>query len=475
MKISFAIPAYNEELYIAACLQSIADLRTDPWVHEVIVVDNGSTDRTAEIAASFPGVRVVREPRKGLSFARQKALDVATGDLLACIDADTRVSADWLKTVQRHFEGNNIDCLIGSYEYYDLAAWKWRLKKFADSALWFMRSKKNYATGGNTVYRIETLRAAGGFNTNIPFYGEDVDTMMRMRRHGRVTVDEGLVASSSARRMNAEGFFKILVTYKLNSMWEAVMKKPLLVRPAEDWRPPSVTVVVPAYNEERRIAACLRSALESCTLGERIVVVDNGSTDRTAEIAASFPGVTVIRETRKGVAWARQAALDRATTTYVVSLDADTLLTRRWLDRAVRLLESRPDAACATGPYWYFDLPLWERCIHFTMVVGWDVLRTMFGFVQLTGGNAIYRTEALRRCGGFERKHPFWEEDLYLAIRLRAEGKILYRLSLCASSSGRRLKGQGFFTVLFYHFSNLIFANVGAPSLIRKPSDRAYR
>ena len=68
MRVSFVVPAFNEEAYVGACLQSIlceAEACGEPV--EIIVVNNASTDRTREVAQRFAGVTVVDEPRKGVT------------------------------------------------------------------------------------------------------------------------------------------------------------------------------------------------------------------------------------------------------------------------------------------------------------------------------------------------------------------------------------------------------------------------
>ena len=98
MRLSFVVPAYNEELYLADCLQSILDeIRSQPPCapdgidFEVIVVNNASTDRTRDVALGYPGVRVVDEPRKGLYSARQAGFEASSGALIANVDADSRL------------------------------------------------------------------------------------------------------------------------------------------------------------------------------------------------------------------------------------------------------------------------------------------------------------------------------------------------------------------------------------------------
>ena len=96
MKISFVVPAYNEQALLTRSLTAIRDeiqragqeLGKDA---EIIVVNNASTDRTREVALSIPGVTVVDEPRKGLVQARWCGFEHSTGELIANIDADTIV------------------------------------------------------------------------------------------------------------------------------------------------------------------------------------------------------------------------------------------------------------------------------------------------------------------------------------------------------------------------------------------------
>ncbi|MDB5194466.1 MAG: putative glycosyltransferase, partial [Parcubacteria group bacterium] len=90
LKISLIVPAYNEEKSIELCLEhAISNSNGD--LYEILVIDNASTDKTALIAASIRGVRVVREEKKGLTRARQRGYIEAKGNILAFIDADTEM------------------------------------------------------------------------------------------------------------------------------------------------------------------------------------------------------------------------------------------------------------------------------------------------------------------------------------------------------------------------------------------------
>jgi glycosyltransferase involved in cell wall biosynthesis len=105
LRVSIVIPTYNEQRHLGPCLEAIAAQTLRPF--EVIVVDNGSTDRTATVARSFPFVKVVSEPRQGRVFARGRGFDAVTGDIIGRIDADTMLPANWVEHVTRFYTDPN--------------------------------------------------------------------------------------------------------------------------------------------------------------------------------------------------------------------------------------------------------------------------------------------------------------------------------------------------------------------------------
>ncbi len=229
MTISIIIPAHNEEKYLSACLQSIRDHRTQQVI-EVIVVDNASTDKTADVAKKFPDVRVIREERKGLTFARQRGFLEAHGELIANVDADTRVSRHWFEILERRFaEHPGLIGLSGPYDYYDLSAWK----RFFVGLYWtFLAVPAWWITGavmvgGNFVVRRDALQRIGGFDTSIAFYGEDADLARRLHKIGTVRFDRRFIIQSSGRRLQSEGIIKTTWTYIVNYLSEIFLKRPV--------------------------------------------------------------------------------------------------------------------------------------------------------------------------------------------------------------------------------------------------------
>jgi len=231
MKLSFIIPAYNEEVYIGQCLKSLLEvLKQKNYPAEIIVINNASTDATKKIASSFPGVKVVDEFKKGLTRARQKGLETATGDWLAYLDADTRMSAHWIDIMEQAFRDNKkMVCLSGPYRYYDTPTW-WH--KFVLEAIWKISAPLTYffvgymVLGGNFVAKKKALIAMGGFDTTIEFYGEDTDIARRISKFGKSVFRMDFYILSSCRRFVEKGLMKVTLAYAANFIWQVILHKP---------------------------------------------------------------------------------------------------------------------------------------------------------------------------------------------------------------------------------------------------------
>jgi len=235
MRLSFVIPAYNEEAYLPACLESIlAQTRELGDEVEIIVVNNASTDRTREVALAYSGVRVVDEPRKGLTFARQAGFAASTGKLIANVDSDSRLTPGWVEKVLRSFAGDaKMVALSGPFVYYDLSPNQRVSVRVFYAVAFLVYALNRYVLragsmvqGGNFVLRRDALEKIGGFNTAIAFYGEDTDIARRMNQVGTVKFTFDLKMFSSARRLKQEGMLKIAARYTLNYFWTTFRKKP---------------------------------------------------------------------------------------------------------------------------------------------------------------------------------------------------------------------------------------------------------
>ena len=255
MRLSFVVPAYNEEAYLPACLDSIlAQIDTLPaGTCEIIVVNNASTDRTRHVALAYTGVRVVDEPRKGLTFARQAGFAASTGSLIANVDADSRLTPGWVAHILATFDLDEasaaaklaatsatsseawlpLAALSGPLLYYDLTPRQRRLVHIFYLTAWTTYALNRYilrvgsmVQGGNFVTTRSALEAIGGFNTAISFYGEDTDIARRLNAVGEVRFTFDLKMFSSARRLKSEGILTMAARYSLNYLWTTFLKRP---------------------------------------------------------------------------------------------------------------------------------------------------------------------------------------------------------------------------------------------------------
>jgi glycosyltransferase involved in cell wall biosynthesis len=117
MHISIVVPFYNEERYIEECIKSLLaqDYATDRY--EIIMVDNNSTDRSAEIVKRYPRVKLLSEERPGDFAARNRGVKEASGQIIAFTDSDTAPFSDWLQSIEATFKDPEVLVIIGNLQY----------------------------------------------------------------------------------------------------------------------------------------------------------------------------------------------------------------------------------------------------------------------------------------------------------------------------------------------------------------------
>jgi len=202
-RVSLVLPAYNEAAHLRACLDAIFAQTVRP--HEVIVVDNNSTDETAAIARSYAGVRVLSEKRQGVVFARNRGFDAARGDIIGRIDADTLLPVDWIGRVQEFFIHNDATAVTGAVHYYDVA-----LSKAYDACDRFARTRlaralqpidQMFLQGANMAIRRTSWLQVRERLCSTQDMHEDFDLAIHLQNLGlSVKFEKDLIANISARR-----------------------------------------------------------------------------------------------------------------------------------------------------------------------------------------------------------------------------------------------------------------------------------
>lgn len=220
--ISFVIPALNESATIARCIESI---KACPFQHEIIVVDNGSTDDTGDVALRA-GAKIYNEPRKGVTQARETGWLVAKYDLIAFIDADSSIPPEWFALAITEMADPRVVAASGPVLYEGIGV----LAKIA-ILLFFVATKLvslifPVAIATNLICKRSALNQVGGWNTEIEFYGDDTDMARRLSKVGRVKFCFDLFTFASARRMHAEGLIMTGARYVLNFIWVHARGRP---------------------------------------------------------------------------------------------------------------------------------------------------------------------------------------------------------------------------------------------------------
>ncbi|KAA0927850.1 glycosyltransferase [Rhodococcus sp. ANT_H53B] len=204
--LSIVVPAFDESAHIGECLDAL--LVQCERIHEIIVVDNNSTDDTAaivtEYARRFPQVVLLRESERGVVHARNAGFDHARGSVIGRIDADTRIEAGWVDSVLDFFE-RRLDyvAVTGPIYLYD-SPWARPYRAFVDRSVRKRPSERwvSAASGNNFAIRRsawEAVRARTSLRTDLH---EDIDLSLCIDKVGlRIAQIEPMRVEVSGRRL----------------------------------------------------------------------------------------------------------------------------------------------------------------------------------------------------------------------------------------------------------------------------------
>lgn len=201
-RVSVLVAAYNEGAVIARTIRSIQS--SEYPLHEVIVVDDGSTDDTASVAERFEGIRVLRKPNGGKASALNLAISEATGDLMVCIDADTQLGADAIRLLVQPFKDSQIAAVAGNVRVGNvdnvLTAWQdveYTTSQNLDRRAYALLNSITVVPGAIGAWRLDVVREVGGFVTDT--LAEDMDLTWRVRAAGyRLETESHAIAYTEA-------------------------------------------------------------------------------------------------------------------------------------------------------------------------------------------------------------------------------------------------------------------------------------
>ncbi|WOI36117.1 glycosyltransferase family A protein [Alteromonas sp. CI.11.F.A3] len=229
--VTVIVPVYNDENRIAECIAAICGQKVSNFVLEVIVVDNGSTDRTFEIASAFPlkhdNVKVVRCMTPGSYAARNHGISLSRGSFFAFTDSDCLVSKEWIESNLANLK--NLDkntILAGEVEFY-----RENEKKTEQSALDFentfsMKQEENAKNGkcitANFFCSKLLFDKCGTFNASLKS-GGDIEMSARVVQNGgRVIYNSQALVKHPSRNVR-----ELIVKRKriIGGTWDSSLSK----------------------------------------------------------------------------------------------------------------------------------------------------------------------------------------------------------------------------------------------------------
>jgi glycosyltransferase involved in cell wall biosynthesis len=191
-RISVIVPAYNAEDLLPRCLEALAASSRPP--DEIVVVDDGSTDRTPEIAREHGAVVIATARNAGPGAARNLGVEQASGDIVVFIDADVVAHADTLARIEERFRDPDVAALFGSYD--DAPAHPGFVSQYKNLQHHHVHQagagEASTFWAGCGAIRRDTFRSVGGFDVErFPKPAiEDIELGYRLRDRGhRIVLD----------------------------------------------------------------------------------------------------------------------------------------------------------------------------------------------------------------------------------------------------------------------------------------------
>jgi glycosyltransferase involved in cell wall biosynthesis len=335
--ISIIIPVFNGENYIDESIKSIH------WQsfreYEIIVVDDGSTDKTADCVKKYPEIKYIYQDNRGPASARNTGVKEARGKYLAFMDADDVWDKNKLLIqfdyMEKHPE-------VG----YTFTKHSLFYTEEMDSMPDWIR--KDYGDKEPTAYipsslmiRKEIFLRAGYFDESFRL-AEDSDWFMRIRDIGikMVVIEENLL-HKRVHRLNLSSNIEETQKNLLRAVKNSIIRNK---------KKGKISVIVPVYNGEKYLGEAIESIVAQSLKPYEIIVVDDGSTDNTALVCKKYTDCIgtkfkYIKKENEGAALARNIGILEAEGEYLAFLDADDLWTENRLEQGFK--EITMDLSCA--------------------------------------------------------------------------------------------------------------------------------
>ena len=196
--LSVVICTYNREKFLPGALNSLKNQKTDKNQYEIIIVNNNSTDNTEKICKQFQkenqelSILYSVEKNQGLSFARNKGIEVAKGEIISFIDDDAVARNDFVENLIKIFDkypeygaigGKVIPIFPKNQEPVWMSKYIQGIVSKVDYGDKTKTFNKKYPTGCNMAFRKDLFKKHGGFNTDLVYRGDDKYVFYKLKKN----------------------------------------------------------------------------------------------------------------------------------------------------------------------------------------------------------------------------------------------------------------------------------------------------
>ncbi|MEI8312299.1 MAG: glycosyltransferase, partial [Verrucomicrobiota bacterium] len=445
--VSVVIPCYNQAHYLPEAVASVVGQAYSDW--EIIIVNDGSPDDTSSVAreliAMYPERRIclVEKTNGGLADARNAGIKAARGRYILPLDSDDKIHPQMLEKTVAMLETQPGISIV----YTDLMRFGEMSGVLRAAEYDFLKLCQQNQLNCCSLYRREIWEMAGGYNTNMRFGYEDWNFWIDCGKRGAVgqrlgepllfyrTKPESMITVADSHgdelraqivRNHQELYTPEVRSWAENVLLDRKMSKPELQAVSEvDLL---VSVIIPCYNQAEFLTAAAESVVaQTCSQWE-IIIVNDGSTDETSEVArrlmARFPEhrIRLVEKENGGLADARNAGVRFAKGKYILPLDADDLIAPTFLEKTAGLLEENPQIAIAYTDWVYFGTMEGRR-----NAIDWDA-RHLCEKENLFTCTSLFRKEAWDGAGGYNTNMTKGVEDWDFWISCAEKGHVGRRI-----------------------------------------------
>lgn len=207
---------------------------------------------------------------------------------------------------------------------------------------------------------------------------------------------------------------------------------------------PTVSIVIPAFNEQEHIAACIDAISRQIVMPEEVIVVDNNCSDKTVEIAKRYNFVTIVKEAKQGVVHARNCGFDAANSAVIARIDSDALVPENWVEHLKDFYSNTNNYIYGwSGAGYFYNLRLPKIASFGYRLLAFQFNRLLTGHYTLWGSNMAITSDQWRQVKQSLCEDEDIHEDLDLAIHLTRYGyKVFYDPKIKTRAYLRRVQSE---------------------------------